>query len=134
MTHKEFTERTGLKVTEEEYKGVEAIYYAVPNMQKDEFCLWFKKVGANPLVVALANQVNYLTGRIEEQENELDDCHERTDNLVDLLIGKSAAYHDTDFYREAVKLAGQKEVTLRKVLMGLPLWNEDKEYINRELR
>ena len=38
MTKFEFEDLTGLKVTEEEYKEIEKMYYAVPNMDKHEFC------------------------------------------------------------------------------------------------
>ena len=53
--------------------------------------------------------------------------------LAEFLIGKACAYEDTDFYREAVKLIGQREVTLMKLRMDLPLWDEDKAYLKEIL-
>lgn len=55
------------------------------------------------------------------------------DDLAEFLIGKASAYNDTDFYKKAVALVGQKEVTLKKLEMGLPLWDDDKEYIKSNL-
>ena len=53
---------------------------------------------------------------------------------VEFLLGKADVYKDTDFYKEAVKLIGEKEVVLTKVRMGLPLWEEDMEYISKNLK
>lgn len=56
------------------------------------------------------------------------------EELAEFLIGKASAYNDTDFYSAAVKLIGQKQVTLCKIKMGLPLWSEDMQYINDNLK
>lgn len=53
--------------------------------------------------------------------------------MVALLIGKSRAYDDTDFRKMAVRLVGEHNVVLKTVEMNLPLWEEDKEYIKRNL-
>lgn len=39
-----------------------------------------------------------------------------------------------NLYREAVRLIGQREVTLMKLRMDLPLWDEDKQYIEDTLK
>ena len=61
-------------------------------------------------------------------------CKERAGRAAEFLIGKASAYNDTDFYNKAVKLVGQKEVVTRKIKMGLPLWEEDVQYINANLK
>lgn len=134
MTKFEFEDRTGLKVTDEEYKNIEIMYYAVPNMEKDEFCKRWRQCGNNPLTIALAKQATTLNGMLEERNNELDDCHDKNSELAEFLLGKACAYKDSDFYNEAIRLIGQKEVTLRKIRMGLPLWEEDINYINNNLK
>lgn len=134
MTKFEFEDRTGLKVTDEEYKDIEAMYYAVPNMEKDEFCKRWRQCGNNPLTVALAKQATTLNGMLEERNNELDDCHEKNIEIAEFLLGKACVYKDTDFYNEAIRLIGQRAVTLRKIQMGLPLWEEDINYINNNLK
>lgn len=134
MTQKEFEDRTGLKVTEEEYRGIEQMYYAVPNMEKDEFCKHYTRVGSNPLTVGLAKQATVVNGMLEERNNELEDCHSKLEELAWVLIGKACAYDDSDMYMEAVRLLGQREAIMVKIKMGYPLWKEDKEYIRKNLK
>ena len=57
MTQKEFQDLTGRKVTEEEYRNIEKMYYAVPNMDKREFCKRWVQTGNNPLTIELTKQV-----------------------------------------------------------------------------
>lgn len=133
MTKFEFEDLTGLKVTEEEYVGIEAMYYAVPNMEKGEFCKRWRQCGNNPLTVELAIQATIATEMLEEIKNELEDCHSRMEELAWFLIGKATAYDDTDFYKEAIRIVGHKAAVLHKIKMGYPLWKEDRDYIKNNL-
>ena len=134
MTQKEFQDLTGRKVTEEEYQGIEKMYYAVPNMDKHEFCKRWLQTGKNPLTIELAKQATIASGMLEERNNELEDCHNRMEELAWYLIGKASAYDDTDFYNEAIRIVGRKAAVLHKVKMGYPLWKEDREYIKNNLK
>ena len=126
MTQKEFEDRTGLTPTPEEFNYIHAVYMNTA-MDKDEFCKDFKKHGASSIMKEVhAVAVNFKL-RLEEKNIE-------TSDLVDFLIGKACAYDDSDFYKQAKRLVGQKEVTLRKLRMSLPLWEEDIEYINENLK
>lgn len=134
MTQNEFQDLTGRKVTEEEYQGIEKMYYAVPDMDKYEFCKRWVQTGNNPLTLELAKQAIITNGMLEERNNELEDCHEKMEELAWFLIGKAAAYDDTDFYNEAIRIVGRKAAVLHKVKMGYPLWKEDREYIKNNLK
>lgn len=134
MTHQEFEDRTGLKVTDEEYKDIEAMYYAAPDMEKDEFCKRWRQCGNNPLTLALAKQAITLNGMLEERNNEAEDCHSKMEELAWFLIGKACAYEDIDFYKEAIRIVGLKTAIMHKIKMGYPLWKEDKEYIRENLK
>lgn len=134
MTQSEFQDLTGCKVTEEEYQGIEKMYYAVPNMDKHEFCKRWVQTGSNPLTIELAKQATIANGMLEERNNELADCHGKMEELAWFLIGKAAAYDDTDFYNEAIRIVGRKAAVLHKVKMGYPLWKEDREYIKNNLK
>ena len=134
MTKFEFEDLTGLKVTEEEYNGIEKMYYAVPNMDKHEFCKRWLQIGNNPLTIELAKQATIANGMLEERNNELEDCHNRMEELAWFLIGKASAYDGTDFYNEAIRIVGRKAAVLHKVKMGYPLWKEDREYIKNNLK
>ena len=83
MTKFEFEDLTGLKVTEEEYKNIEKMYYAVPNMDKHEFCKRWRQAGNNPLTVELAKQATIANGMLEERNNELEDCHNKIPEPLD---------------------------------------------------
>ena len=126
MTQKEFMERTGIVPTSEEFYYIHAVYLNT-SMDKDEFCKDFKKYGGSSVLRDVhARAVNF----------ELQDKQKQKiiEEMAGFLIGKACAYEDTDFYKQAVRLVGQKEVTRMKLEMDLPLWDEDKEYIKENLK
>ena len=77
MTQEEFQDLTGRKVTKEEYRNIEKMYYAVPNMDKHEFCKYWIQTGNNPLTIELTKQIILLNGMLEERSNEAEDCHSK---------------------------------------------------------
>lgn len=126
MTPKEFEDRTGLTPTTEEFNYIQALYMNT-SMEKDEFCKDFKKFGASSIMKDVhAVAINFKI-QCEEKNAEISE-------LVDFLIGKACVYDDIEMYKQAIKLVGHKEVTLRKLKMSLPLWEEDIDYINRNLK
>ena len=139
MTQKEFEERTKLSMTADVFEQVHDIYMACgDDMDKDEFCSLWK---ANNFR-ALLDKVTYEKGITEQAYNMATDKIARmreqqksqNSDLADFLLGKACAHQDTDLYKEAVKLVGMKEVVIRKIRMGLPMWEEDLEYINKNLK
>lgn len=133
MTQQEFEDWTCKTVTPEEYARIEAMYMAAGNMDKDQFCSEYKKYGASALVAEYYRRITVLNGVLEERNNELDDVRQRRTSLAEFLLGKAAAYDDTDFYREAVRLIGRKAAVLYKIKSGLPLWEEDVRYLEEAL-
>lgn len=129
MTREEFTERTGLTPTHEEYAHIEAMYMAAGSMDKDTFCRDYKKYAGSMILAEFFKQIKTLTGQLEGRNKELEDCHSDNRNLAHFLIGKACVYSDSDFYKKAVKLIGQREVVIYKVQSDLPLWDEDRDYI-----
>lgn len=134
MTQQEFQDLTGRKVTAEEFCSIENMYYAVPNMDKHEFCNRWVQAGNNPLTIELTKQVVLLNGMLEERNNEAEDCHCKMEELAWFLIGKADAYEDSDFYKEAIRIVGHKAAILHKIKMGYHLWKEDREYIKDNLK
>lgn len=133
MTQQEFEDRTSKTVTSEEYARIEAMYMAAGNMDKDQFCTEYKKHGSSAIVAEYYRRITVLNGMLEERNNELDDARQNRTSLAEFLLGKAAAYDDTDFYREAVRLIGRKAATLYKIKSGLPLWEEDIRYLEEKL-
>lgn len=136
MTQKEFEERTRRKIVAEDYYLVENLYMAAGNMGKDEFCKEMRTMcaydGANDHI-ELRECLKEIGRHVGARDAELSFLKKKITSerleLAEFLIGKACAYEDTDFYREAVKLIGQREVTLMKMRMDLPLWDEDKKYL-----
>jgi hypothetical protein len=141
MTQKEFEDRTRRLITVEDYHFVENLYIAAGNMDKDEFCKEMKAMcaydGANDHI-ELRQCLKEVGRRVGGMDAELSflkkAIKEEREELAEFLIGKASAYNDTDFYNKAVKLVGQKEVVTKKIKMGLPLWEEDVQYINANLK
>lgn len=139
MTRKEFEERTNIDLKKADFDMIHDIYVACgDNMDKDEFCALWKDGNFEDLL----NRVTYEK-KITEQAYDMamskiqkmkDDKKIHDMESVEFLLGKADVYKDTDFYKGAVNLVGEKEVVLTKIRMGLPLWEEDMEYINRNLK
>ena len=136
MTQKEFEERTRRKIAAEDYYLVENLYMAAGNMGKDEFCKEMRAMcaydGANDHI-ELRECLKEIGRHVGAKDAELSFLKKNVSGekmeLAEFLIGKACAYEDSDFYREAVKLIGQREAISMKLRMDLPLWEEDKKYL-----
>lgn len=133
MTKQEFMKLTNLVPTDALYETIEDAYYAAGNMDKQQFCDNWVKVGSNILTLTLLKRIKILEGMLDERFNELDVCREDRENIAEFLLGKSCVYHDTDLYNKAVSLIGKNEVVKRKCKMNLPLWEEDIDFIAKNL-
>lgn len=136
MTKKEFEELTGRLITAEDYRLVENLYLAAGNMDKNEFCKEMRAMCAYDAAndhIELRQCLKEIGRKVGAQDAELGflkrTTREKQRELAEFLVGKACAYEDSDFHREAVKLIGQREVTLMKLRMDLPLWDEDKKYL-----
>lgn len=121
MTQQEFTERTGINPTAEEFDYINAVYLNT-SLNKDEFCKDFKKHGDSKIIRDVHVRVLNFVMRCKQQAETLD-------TLTDFLIGKAHAYEDTDFRSQAVRIAGEVEVVKRTIELGLPLWDEDRKVV-----
>ncbi|WP_129643339.1 hypothetical protein [Bacteroides uniformis] len=141
MTRKEFEDLTQGLITAEDYDLVHNLYMAAGDMGKDEFCMEMRVMCAHGAAndhIELPKCLKEVGRRVGGMEAELSflrkAVNKEREELAEFLIGKASAYNDTDFYSAAVKLIGQKQVTLCKIKMGLPLWSEDMQYINDNLK
>lgn len=133
MNYQEFTERTGLTPTIEEYQTIEAIYMAAGEMDKDEFCKEFKKHGDSRLVAELFKTICTLKGQYEERCNEIEDLHEQKNEMVDFLIDRAQVFSDKELLEKASEIAGQKEVIRRRIVKGYTLWAYETEWMLNNL-
>ncbi len=133
MNYQEFTERTGLTPTSEEYQAIEAVYMAAGEMDKDEFCREYKKNGNSRLVTELFRTVCTLKGQYEERCNEIQDLHEQKSEMVDFLIDRAQAFSDKELLEKASEMVGQKEVIRRRIVKGYTLWEYETQWVLNNL-
>ena len=122
MTQKEFFDRTGIELTEDQYKQVEAMYLEAGNMDKDVFCQDFKDHKESKLLAV-------FFGQAEKLKDKLDAMREERSILVDFLLERAQCFGDIELLNKAIELIGHDKVIKRKIRQNLPLWDEDKQYI-----
>lgn len=158
MLQKEFEERIGRSVTQEEYVEANAMYMAAGEMDKDEFCREWMQFGQSRLVQCLYNTAYNLNKALQEQKLMTNECQEMLSDAADamleiadgLLGGETTEHTDAEeaavvrgaemitaareLNKKAWWLVGQKEVTRRKVQKGYRLDDKDRETIINNLK
>ena len=146
MLQKEFEERIGRSVTEQEYLEANAMYENAGDMDKDEFCREWLKIGNARLVKCLAEKTYQQHKALNEKEllhkEAVEIISDAADAILEieqgLLDGEEHTTRET-FAAELLDhkawwLVGVKEVVLRKIRMGMDLSEDDKNYINEHLK
>ena len=146
MLQKEFEERIGRSVTEQEYVEADAVYMAAGDMDKDEFCREWLKIGSSRLVRCLAETAHQKGKKVQKLEllhkEAVEICSDAADAMLEieqgLLDGEEHTAREVFaaelLDRKAWWLVGAKEVVLRKIKMGMALTEKDKNYINEHLK
>lgn len=154
MLKKEFEERIGRSVSEEEYVEANAMYMAAGDIDKDEFCREWKRIGESPLLKGLFDTAYNLNQAMQEHKLMLNETREMLSDAADamlevadgLLNGRpatdapgtvaSAVMEGSaiELTKKAWWLVGQKEVTRRRVEKGYQLDARDKETIINHLK
>ena len=140
MTQKEFEQIARCKVKVEEWSIVETLYMSAGDMDKQSFCKEMRKMCEKDYVTEeielreSLKEIGRLVASVEKQLRENKKATASKNNeLAMFLIGKAHAYDDSDFRNQAINLIGEKEVVRLTLEMGLPLWDEDKKFINNIL-
>lgn len=118
----EFTKRTGIELTDEQYQKVEIMYLNAGNMDKDEFCEDYKKHSDSVIL-------NTYFDQSEKLRNELDAYREKQINMAYFLIKKSMVGGDKDMVQMAISLIGEQKYIQHKLERGYNLFESDKELI-----
>ena len=142
MLQKEFEERIGRSVTEQEYLEANAMYENAGDMDKDEFCREWLKIGNSRLVKCLAEKTYQQHKALEEKELLLKESHEIRSDAADAMLeieqdilNGETTEHITELLDLKVWwLVGAKELVLRKIKMGMDLSEMDKDYVNEHLK
>ena len=142
MLHKEFEERIGRSVTEQEYLEANAMYENAGDMDKDEFCREWLKIGSCRLVKCLAEKTYQLGKALSEQKllhqeatEVISDAADAILEIEKVVLNGGTTEHITELLdRKAWWLVGAKEVVLRKIKMGMDLGENERNYINEHLK
>jgi len=122
MQKSEFTQKTGIELSDADYKEVELMYLEAGNMDKDEFCKDYKEHHDSTLLATFFRQAENL-------KDKLDDMRDERSQIVDFLLERAQKFGDVELLNMAIKLVGHKAVIKRKIDHELALWDLDKEYI-----
>lgn len=133
MTQKEFENRTGLTVSADEYSGIEAVYMAAGEMDKDVFCAEWKKIGGSRLVMELFGEVMRQRGEIERLKGDEQESRKLLGEAAEYLIEKSSERDDKGMRRQACRLIGEREVVMYKLNYDQTLCDEDIVWIREQL-
>lgn len=133
MTQKEFEIRTGLTVSADEYAGIEAVYMAAGEMDKDVFCAEWKKIGGSRLVMDLFGEVMRQRGEIERLKGDEQESRKLLGEAAEYLIEKSSERDDNGMRRQACRLIGEREVVMYKLNYDQTLCDEDLVWIREQL-
>lgn len=150
MLQKEFEERIGRSVTEQEYLEANAIYENAGDMDKDEFCREWLKIGSCRLVKCLAEKTYQQHKALQEKELLLKEsqeiCSDAADamlEILDLVIEVRDKSEDEYCAMDAIGvkldkkiawLIGWGETIKRKVRKGIAMSPEDADYIINNLK
>lgn len=118
----EFEQRTGIKLTDEQYQRVEDMYMDAGDMDKDEFCEDYKKHKDSKLLA-------YFYKLTEDSKF----CAKLIDRsmlkVTKFLLMKSREVNDKSMRSEAIDLLGENMIVRLTIEMNLELWDDDKKFI-----
>ena len=138
MLQKEFEDRIGRKVTTEEYVEANAVYMMAGELDKDEFCREWLKIGSSKLVQCLFEKAHSLDQDLQEHKLMLNECQEMLSDAADAMldIGDTLCPHNAReaLEKKAVWLVGRKEVVKRKAEHEYAFSKDDLEYIKNNLK
>ena len=143
MLQKEFEERIGRSVSEEEYVEANAMYMAAGDIDKDEFCREWKRIGESPLLKGMFDTAYNLNQAMQEHKLMLNETREMLSDAADAMLdieamlpaGETSGTVAAELEKKALWLLGsKKQLVLRKLAKGIALCEEDVEYINNHLK
>ena len=122
-----------MTLSADEYAGIEAVYMAAGEMDKDVFCAEWKKIGGSRLVMELFGEVMRQRGEIAHLKGEKQESRKLLSETAEYLIEKSSERDDIGMRRQACHLIGEREVVMYKLNYYQALCDEDIVWIREQL-
>lgn len=123
MTQQEFEERTGRKVTGDEFERANSIYMAAGDIDKDRFCADYRKHKDSEIIGVLFETADRLSDKLHVLSNEREET-------VDMLIDMTEEYTDNTIRQKVFKMIGEREYLRRKINKGYDLWRDERQILN----
>ena len=125
MTQKEFTDRTGLEVSAKDFDKINEKYMA-SSLAKDAFCDDYVKHADSLILDDFYSQRQLYRDLYR-------DTKRKVEQAAVAIIRQAADMGDHSLYEIGVSLIGQKEATLLMIREALPLFENDRRYIETAL-
>ncbi len=130
MMQKEFEERTGMKVTAEEYAKIEKLYMAAGNMDKDAFCEEYKYLQSSPLVQELQTSLRIAENKIQQKDTQIEAYKKDLDGAARFIMEAEEYGCKSEAARgKAIEILGQKDYLTRKLQRGFKLTEADRKIL-----
>lgn len=142
MTKQEFTERTGINPTEEEFDKIHDLYMLTgAEMDKDSFCAAYMSCKDMTLINALYHSLLFSTSRLKKERDEMKDYRDNIEKAFkELWLSATKASEDIlrvahEFpsdnivalaNKAAVTLIGQSNVWKIKLREGFSMGREER--------
>lgn len=120
MLQQEFEALTGMSVEDTEFNRVINPMYMSTDLDKQVFCKEWKKHGLGSSEVAKA-----MSDRVNEQRMAIDSLKKELDSVVRFLLSRCEPACD----KQAIKIAGHKEVITIKMQQNYELTEDDRTFI-----
>lgn len=142
MTKQEFTVRTGLNLTDEEFERIHELYMAAgDDMDKEQFCIFYKSCKdltlANAIFNNLSSRIKNLEEERDEAENELGVLRDKAiDAAGDILRAADIFPNDSIVAltnKAAVSLIGQFNVWMIKLSEGYSIERDERLRFHDEI-
>lgn len=117
-----------------EFSKVHDIYMAAGEMDKDTFCSEWKQYGESELIAELWNTAKREHDLGMHKKEECDKLYSERWELVNFLLERAQKFGDIELLKKAIDMVGHADVIRRKLTLELPLWELDREYINKNLK
>ena len=142
MLQKEFEDRIGRSVSEQEYLDANYMYENAGDMDKDEFCREWLKIGNSRLVKCLAEKIYQLNKYLQEKDKRQNELREIISNDADSILeienlvlkGETTERITKLLDHQVWLMIGAKELILRKINMDMDLSEFEKNYIKEYIK
>lgn len=134
MQQKEFEDLTWEKVSGEDYAGIEAMYMAAGEMPKEEFCEHWRRVGRNPLTLALLDRVKSLAKKLDVIIKQEQKARVQLLEMAHVALNYAARDNNSAAVDRATEILGAKEAAIYKLENGLKISDKDRSVIVATLR